>query len=220
MCEEKRASIKKKITDLNPESQSSVSGKWYDKEVSDLASVPDPWRFDTDPDPRIRATWLRNRLRIRIPVFSSVAVKIPTKNRFLFSKFFLLITFCRYVYICFQDNMLLRSTGIVLTLLKSRFKFMWMRSSWVVRASDSQCRSRNCPRYDPSILRHSGIWGAADKAVLNILHEKKKSKNATNNFLKFFSCLCLSGLWIRINFLRIRIRIQSLMLEANTDPGL
>jgi hypothetical protein len=25
-------------------------------------------------------------------------------------------------------------------------------------------------------------------------------------------------LWIRIHFLRIRIRIQSLMLEANTDP--
>jgi hypothetical protein len=27
----------------------------------------------------------------------------------------------------------------------------------LVRASDSQCRSRNCPGFDPSILRHSGI---------------------------------------------------------------
>ena len=45
-----------------------------------------------------------------------------------------------------------------------------MRSSRVVRASDSQCRSRNCPGFDPSILRHSGIWGAADEAVLNIVY--------------------------------------------------
>ncbi len=56
MCEEKSASIKKKITDLDQESQSSVSWKWYDTEVSDLASVPDPWRFDKDFDPRIRDT--------------------------------------------------------------------------------------------------------------------------------------------------------------------
>ncbi len=40
----------------------------------------------------------------------------------------------------------------------------------IVRASDSQCRSRNCPGFDPSILRHSGIWGAADEAVLNKVH--------------------------------------------------
>ncbi len=37
-----------------------------------------------------------------------------------------------------------------------------MRSSRVVRASDSQCRSRSCPG-------HSGIWGAADEAVSNKL---------------------------------------------------
>ncbi len=49
-----------------------------------------------------------------------------------------------------------------------------MRSSQVVRASDSQCRSRNCPGFDPSILRHSGIWGAADEAVLNIVPKQKK----------------------------------------------
>jgi hypothetical protein len=35
----------------------------------------------------------------------------------------------------------------------------WMRSSRVVRASDSQCRSRNCPGFDPSILRHSESEG-------------------------------------------------------------
>ncbi len=50
------------------------------------------------------------------------------------------------------------------------FITQWMRFSLVVRASN--CRSRNSPGFDPSILRHSGIWGAADEAVLNTLHRK------------------------------------------------
>jgi len=32
------------------------------------------------------------------------------------------------------------------------------------------------PGFDPSILRHSGIWGATDEAVLNIEHKKNPSK--------------------------------------------
>ncbi len=40
-------------------------------------------------------------------------------------------------------------------------------SSWVVRASDCQCRSHNSPGFNPSILRHSGIWGAANETVLD-----------------------------------------------------
>ncbi len=53
---------------------------------------------------------------------------------------------------------------------------VWMRSNRVVRASGSQCRSRNCSGFDPSILpRHTGIWGAADEVVLNIVHKEKKS---------------------------------------------
>ncbi len=42
----------------------------------------------------------------------------------------------------------------------------------MVRASDCQCRNRNSPTFDPSILRHSGIWGAADEAVLDTVHKK------------------------------------------------
>jgi hypothetical protein len=49
-----------------------------------------------------------------------------------------------------------------------------MRSSLVVRASDFQCQSRNSPGVDPSILRHSGIWGAADEAMLNTVLRKKR----------------------------------------------
>ncbi len=41
-------------------------------------------------------------------------------------------------------------------------------------ASDCQCRrSRNSPGFDPSILRHRGIWGAPDDPLLN--KEQKKS---------------------------------------------
>ncbi len=42
--------------------------------------------------------------------------------------------------------------------------FRLIRSSRVIRASDCQCRSLNSPGFDPSILRHIGIWGAADEA--------------------------------------------------------
>jgi hypothetical protein len=40
--------------------------------------------FDTDPDPRIRTTDLRNRILL----FSSVVAKMPSKRRCYFSKFF------------------------------------------------------------------------------------------------------------------------------------
>ncbi len=50
-----------------------------------------------------------------------------------------------------------------------------MRSSLVVRASDCQCTSCNGPGFDPSIRRHSEIWGAADEAVLNIVRTKRKN---------------------------------------------
>ncbi len=55
-----------------------------------------------------------------------------------------------------------------------RPSLMWMRSRLLVRAS--VCRSRNSPVFDPSILRHSAIWGAADESVLNTVHRKKSKK--------------------------------------------
>jgi hypothetical protein len=53
---------------------------------------------------------------------------------------------------------------------------LWMRSSRVVRASDCQCRGRNSSGFVPSILRHSGTWGAAVEAVLNTVHKKIQNK--------------------------------------------
>jgi hypothetical protein len=64
----------------------------------------------------------------------------------------------------------------------------WMRSSRVVRASDSQCQSGNCPGLDSSILRHNGIQGAADRAILNkVLQNSKKS--TFNLFAVFLTVL-------------------------------
>ncbi len=61
-------------------------------------------------------------------------------------------------------------------LLGNIHKYMRMRSILVVRASDCQCTSCNGPGFDPSI-RHSGIWGAADEVVLNIVLKKIPQQN-------------------------------------------
>jgi hypothetical protein len=52
-----------------------------------------------------------------------------------------------------------------------------MRSSRVVRESDSQRHSRICPGIDPSILRHSEIWGRQMKQC-RISYIKEKSKKS------------------------------------------
>jgi hypothetical protein len=58
-----------------------------------------------------------------------------------------------------------------------RASLVWMISILVVRVSDCQCRSRNSPGF-ASILRHSGIRGAADEAVLHtVLGKKEIQKN-------------------------------------------
>jgi hypothetical protein len=78
------------------------------------------------------------------------------------------------------------------SLVSMKSGLEWMRSSLVVRVSDYQCRSLNSPGFDPSILRHSGIWGAADEAVLNTVHREKNKKNlliirSTISFLSSFA---------------------------------
>ncbi len=68
-----------------------------------------------------------------------------------------------------------------------------MRSSRLGRASDSQCRSRNCPGFDPSILRHSKILGAAGEAVLNIV---KKNSKKIPPLKKFYLLITVSAFLI------------------------
>ncbi len=58
------------------------------------------------------------------------------------------------------------------------FQMSWMRSSRcmrssrVVKVSDCQCQNHNRPGFDPSIHRHSGIWGATVKELLNKVLKK------------------------------------------------
>ncbi len=47
----------------------------------------------------------------------------------------------------------------------------WDLAEWL-RASACQCQSRNSSGFDPNILRHSGIWGAVDEALLKTVHLK------------------------------------------------
>ncbi len=67
---------------------------------------------------------------------------------------------------------------------------MWMRSSLGVRASYCPCRSSSSPGFDPSILRHNRIWGAADEAVLNTVNINKIQKNPP----EFKCCLLPVGI--------------------------
>jgi hypothetical protein len=54
------------------------------------------------------------------------------------------------------------------------FFVLRMRFSLMVRASGCQYKSCNGPRFDPSIRRHSGIWGAADLSVMNTVRKRFK----------------------------------------------
>ena len=61
-------------------------------------SVPDPWRSDMDPDPRI----CTNGIRIWIRIFSLVAFKMPTKK--VFPKIFGLLLSVSTFTSVFKDN--------------------------------------------------------------------------------------------------------------------
>jgi hypothetical protein len=62
-------------------------------------------------------------------------------------------------------------------------KNVWMRSSQVAGAHDYQSQGSNSPRFNQSILKHSGVWVAADEAVLNIQYIKNPSQNGRKKFL-------------------------------------
>ncbi len=98
------------------------------------------------------------------------------------------------------------------SLSRMRSSLIRMRSSLMVRASDRQCTSCNGPGFDPSICRHSGIWGAADEAVLNIVR-KNINKNLDPHQIKI-------RIRIRIKVIaglrnRIRFKINLLMTSQN-----
>ncbi len=80
-----------------------------------------------------------------------------------------------------------------------------MRSSRVVRACGRQSRSRNSPGFDPSILRHSGISGAADEAMLNKKNWKADLPLSTVNKFRLNSKRLKSvHHWVRIFVCRFK----------------
>ncbi len=101
--------------------------------------------------------------------------------------------FLKKSYFCQVLSWKIRISNFVYMLIKFFWRDLWMRSCRVVRTSDSQCRSRcrsrNCPGFDPSQLRHNGIWGAADEAVYHICKEK--------NLLGVVVVLNGLGIWYR-----------------------
>ncbi len=71
---------------------------------------------------------------------------------------------------------------------------LWMRSSQLIRAADYQCHS---PGFDPSILWHSGIWGAEDEQYgywITYIKLTKKFKKypfvglVAPTFINYFIC--------------------------------
>jgi len=57
-------------------------------------------------------------------------------------------------------------------------QYFWMRSSGVVRVSDSQCRGRNCPGFDPSIPASSDTvqseWRQMKHCWISYIKRKKQ----------------------------------------------
>ncbi len=91
-------------------------------------------------------------------------------------------------------------------------EFCWMRSSWVIRASGYQSPIRNSPGFYPSILRHSGIWGAADEAVLNSVSKKKKM---SRKYL--YSVSVIQILYFIFSFLCFFFRVRHLLYTLRRD---
>jgi hypothetical protein len=56
-------------------------------------------------------------------------------------------------------------------------------AEWLERLAINANYIRNSAGFDPSLLRHSVIWGAADEAVLNNVHLKKIKTNSPFNVL-------------------------------------
>jgi hypothetical protein len=146
-------------------------------------------RGDTAPDPRIRNTSCGSALfTMRIRIVSRILSQCGSRSRvFMTKKFDVFKAFKNRTTGLIKNWKDVQGTGEASALKKEHpaFTEIWplrMRSDLVVRASDCQCTSCNGPGFDPSIRRHSGIWGAADEAVLNIV--RKKYKKSPQKILK------------------------------------
>ncbi len=68
-------------------------------------------------------------------------------------------------------------------------------AQWLERLTDN-AEVYNCPGFDSSILRHSGIWGAADEATSNLTIISNPLKKLQNNSgEKSYQHFCLLLFW-------------------------
>jgi hypothetical protein len=68
----------------------------------------------------------------------------------------------------------MRSTDLNVKTFKKMFTvhYSWDLAEWLQRLI-ANAEVVTVLGFDPSILRHSGIWGTADDAVLNTVHRRK-----------------------------------------------
>ncbi len=88
----------------------------------------------------------------------------------------------------------------------------WALAEWVERLT-ANVKSRNSPGFDPSTLRQSEIWGAADEAVLNKVHKNQKIPLLKWLFSYFLQGLAKDPLlWIGIWICKDRIQILTFLI--------
>ncbi len=137
-------------------------------------------------------------------VFVPIPVPIPVQFRFrfrtqtIFSTVFKKRKFHKVLPFQCQKQLISQKVGLsfliffLLFIIAFTLDPVRTRSSLMVRASDCQCTSCNGPGFDPSFRRHSGIWGVAEEAVLDIVW-KKDIKKSPKIFLKKSYGSCGSG---------------------------
>ncbi len=92
---------------------------------------------------------------------------------------------------------------------------LWMRSSRVVRASDSQCRSRNYPGFDTSILQTlwnlmGGRWSSAEYRT------QKKKKIQKNPPFKIWHLHLREGKWDTLKIKCVDSRVNVHILDSTS----
>jgi hypothetical protein len=89
-----------------------------------------------------------------------------------------------------SNRLCMRSSRVWMSCRRGwmRSSRVWLNSIRVVRVSGCQFQRRNSPGIDLSILRHNGIWEAADAiAVLKKVHPKAQ-KNSLMIYPKRWAC--------------------------------
>ncbi len=95
------------------------------------------------------STQIRIQLLTSMRIWTRIQGAKPMRIRI---RIRMLVRLCRHkkLYLKFKNILYVGN-------MRMRSSLVRMRSSLLVRASDCQCTSCNCPGFDPSICRHSGI---------------------------------------------------------------